>query len=75
MSAGRVQSVAVRLISEREHERLKFKRTNYWGVVGKNKKSNVEFETRLFSYDGKRVALGRDFDSDTGELLADKKEE
>ena len=33
LSAGRVQSVAVRLIAEREHERLKFNRSQYWSVV------------------------------------------
>ena len=73
LSAGRVQSVAVRLIAEREQRRLKFKKANYWGVYAKNDKQGKEFESRLFTYQGKRVALGRDFDPDTGDLLADKK--
>ena len=38
LSAGRVQSVAVRLVSEREIQRLKFKKANYWGIFTENKK-------------------------------------
>jgi DNA topoisomerase I len=73
LSAGRVQSVAVRLIAEREHRRLNFKSARYWSLTALNDKGGKEFESRLFSYKGQRVALGRDFDPDTGELLADKK--
>lgn len=73
LSAGRVQSVAVRLISEREHERIRFKKTKYWAVSGQNAKDQVEFETRLHTYEGLRIATGRDFDGETGALLTDKK--
>lgn len=73
LSAGRVQSVAVRLISEREHERIRFKKSQYWAVGGKNKKDSAEFESRLHAYKGMRIATGRDFDGQTGQLLADKK--
>jgi DNA topoisomerase-1 len=72
LSAGRVQSVAVRLISEREHERLRFKRAHYWSLTGANQKDGVAFESRAFTLDGKRVATGRDFDQKTGQLLPDK---
>ncbi|MCB0391124.1 MAG: type I DNA topoisomerase, partial [Bdellovibrionales bacterium] len=72
LSAGRVQSVAVKLISEREHERIRFKKSNYWGLTGHCDKDKVNFEARLFSFDGKRVATGKDFDSETGELLEAK---
>ena len=68
LSAGRVQSVAVRLISEREHERVRFKRASYWGVLGLVEKDGVKFETRIVSYKSQRVALGKDFDSLTGKL-------
>ncbi len=73
LSAGRVQSVAVRLISEREHERIRFKKSQYWAVGGKNKKDGNDFESRLHIYKGMRIATGRDFDGLTGKLLADKK--
>ena len=72
LSAGRVQSVAVRLISEREHERLAFQKATYWSLTGNNEKDKTKFESRLLSYQGKRVALGKDFDSNTGQLLKDK---
>ncbi len=50
LSAGRVQSVAVRLISEREAQRLKFKSASYWGLYAKTLKDKKAFESRLFSY-------------------------
>ncbi|HMN66918.1 MAG TPA: type I DNA topoisomerase [Bdellovibrionales bacterium] len=73
LSAGRVQSVAVRLIAEREHERLRFRRAKYWSLTAQNEKDGVSFESRSFTLKGKRVAIGKDFDSESGELLADKK--
>lgn len=73
LSAGRVQSVAVTLISQREHERLKFKKSQYWGLASKNEKDKIQFESRLLSWNDKRIATGRDFDGKTGDLLADKK--
>lgn len=72
LSAGRVQSVAVRLVSEREHERLKFKKSVYWDVTGENEKDKVKFGTKIISYKGKRIAAGKDFDSYTGDLIKDK---
>ena len=72
LSAGRVQSVAVRLVSEREHERLRFKRARYWSLTGAHAKDDVPFESRTFTLGGKRVATGKDFDAATGELLGDK---
>lgn len=73
LSAGRVQSVAVCLISEREHERLRFKRAKYWSLTAENEKDGAAFESRSFMLKGQRVATGRDFDSTNGQLLADKK--
>ena len=73
LSAGRVQSVAVRLIAEREHERLRFHRAKYWSLSGTNEKDGVQFESRSFMLNGMRVATGKDFDSETGELLKEKK--
>ena len=73
LSAGRVQSVAVRLIAEREHERLRFKRSKYWTLTAQNEKDGQNFESRSHTLAGKRVATGKDFDSVTGALLDDKK--
>lgn len=74
LSAGRVQSVAVRLVAEREHSRIRFKKAKYWGITGSLEKDSIGFESKLISYQGKKVATGKDFDSETGELLASKKE-
>ena len=73
LSAGRVQSVAVKLICERELQRLKFKKAKYWGLLAKNQKDKKSFESRLWSYQEKRVATGKDFDPNSGQLIADKK--
>ncbi|MCB0410900.1 MAG: toprim domain-containing protein, partial [Bdellovibrionales bacterium] len=75
LSAGRVQSVAVRLIAEKEHERLRFKKSQYWNLTAQNEKDKVEFESRLLSISDKRVATGRDFDGTTGDLLKDRKDQ
>ncbi len=75
LSAGRVQSVAVKLISERETQRLKFKKANYWGLYAKNLKDKKSFESRLWSYKGKKTASGKDFDADTGKLLKSKEDD
>jgi len=72
LSAGRVQSVAVRLIAEREHDRLRFNRAKYWTLTAENEKDKIQFESRSWILQGQRVATGKDFDSETGELLKDK---
>lgn len=72
LSAGRVQSVALRLIAEREAERLRFVRSEYWGLLAKCKKEQVDFEARLITYAGQRIAMGKDFASETGQLNKDR---
>lgn len=72
LSAGRVQSVAVRLIVEREHERIRFKTSSYWGVLALLQKDGVEFEARLQNLQNQRIATGKDFDGTTGKLTAGK---
>lgn len=72
LSAGRVQSVAVRLIVEREHERIRFKTSSYWGILAHLQKDGVDFEARLQNVKSQRVATGKDFDGTTGKLLAGK---
>lgn len=72
LSAGRVQSVAVRLIVERELDRIKFKKAEYWGVKADLEKSSITFEAKLHETAKRRVATGKDFDPNTGALLTSK---
>jgi DNA topoisomerase-1 len=70
LSAGRVQSVATRIIVQRERERMAFRSAGYWDVtaeldasVSDEQASPPKFTAKLNSVEGKRVASGRDFDS------------
>ncbi|WP_128892376.1 type I DNA topoisomerase [Erythrobacter sp. HKB08] len=54
-SAGRVQSVALRLICEREHEIEIFKPDEYWSIVAKLEQDGTEFDARLVKFDGKKL--------------------
>ena len=65
LSAGRVQSVATRLVVDRERERMLFLAADYWDVVATF--APGDFTARLAALDGRRVAQGRDF-SREGEL-------
>jgi len=67
LSAGRVQSVAVRVIVEREEERLAFRTASYWDLEAKLRGGAIEFGATLAKIGGQRVATGKDFDS-TGVL-------
>ncbi len=68
LSAGRVQSVATRLVVERERERMAFRSASYWNVTGVfAPPADTAFGARLVALDGTRVATGRDFD-DRGRL-------
>ncbi len=71
LSAGRVQSVAVRLLVERERERIRFKKADFWGLRAKFSKQSADdppFDAELTHVGDARVALGRDFNPDTGQL-------
>jgi len=71
LSAGRVQSVAIRLVVDRERERIAFRGSQYWDLEAEFAPAQGEdrsvFPAALVAVDGKRVAQGRDFSS-TGEL-------
>ncbi|AXG12364.1 type I DNA topoisomerase [Intrasporangium calvum] len=69
LSAGRVQSVATRMVVERERERMAFVRASYWDVEGDFTPDGAtqQFTARLSGVDGARVATGRDF-ADDGRL-------
>ena len=67
LSAGRVQSVATRMVVERERERMAFRRASYWDVEGDfapESAAEQAFTARLSMVDGQRVATGRDFGDD-----------
>ena len=68
LSAGRVQSVAVRLLVEREKERLAFVAGHYWGLTAMLDARAGTFEATLTRLGEGRLATGRDFDDDTGAL-------
>ncbi len=69
-SAGRVQSVATRLVVDRERARMAFRSGSYWDLEGSFGEPEGAFPATLVSLDGKRLASGRDFDADTGRLQA-----
>lgn len=71
LSAGRVQSVAVRMLAQRELERLAFHSATYWDLKALLGAEKTEFGSELVTVAGKRVASGRDFDENTGKLKAD----
>ncbi|MCB9850543.1 MAG: type I DNA topoisomerase [Phycisphaerales bacterium] len=71
LSAGRVQSVATRLIVDRERARMLFVSAGYWdldAVLRKQLGDTSPIEVRLVELGGKRVATGKDFDERTGQL-------
>ncbi|QDU76109.1 DNA topoisomerase 1 [Bremerella volcania] len=68
LSAGRVQSVAVRLIVQRERDRMAFHSATYWDLVATFEVDGQSFEATLVEADGKRVPSSRDFDSSTGKV-------
>ncbi len=78
LSAGRVQSVATRLLVERERARIRFRSADYWdltaefdtGVAPAVPGDPTSFEAGLIAIDGRRVATGRDFGED-GQLVRD----
>ncbi len=80
LSAGRVQSVATRIVVERERERMAFTAADYWsldgvfavpGKTGADEGEPTTLRARLVSVDDSRVATGRDFDPATGQVTGD----
>lgn len=68
LSAGRVQSPAVKLVVDREKERAKFKSREFWKIKGEFDSENTPFEADLIELEQKRIASGKDFEKQTGEL-------
>jgi DNA topoisomerase-1 len=80
LSAGRVQSVATRIVVERERERMAFHAADYWSLegtfavpqrAGADEGEPTTLRARLVSVDDSRVATGRDFDPATGRVTGD----
>jgi len=73
LSAGRVQSVATRLIVQRERQRMRFVAAEYWDVeatLQPDSASGTPVRARLIELAGRRIATGQDFDDKTGKLPA-----
>jgi len=69
LSAGRVQSVAVRLIVDRERQRMAFVPATYWDLIGGFATAGGEsFEAALVAVEGRQIPSSRDFDANTGKL-------
>ena len=67
-----MQSVAVRILVQRELERIAFHSGTYWDLKASlSTSADARFDAQLVSVGGKRVAAGRDFDESTGKLKTD----
>ena len=70
LSAGRVQSPAIRIVVERERERMRFTAAGYWDVEATFVADGDAFAATLVALDGRRLATGKDFDA-SGKLQGD----
>ena len=68
LSAGRVQSVAVRLLVNRERQRQSFKQGGYWDLKASLEQEKTPFESKLVTLGGLKTATGSDFDENTGKI-------
>jgi DNA topoisomerase-1 len=69
LSAGRVQSVAVKMIVEREQQRMAFRAATWWDLLGRFATADAkEFQAELVSVGGRRIPSGKDFDAATGKI-------
>jgi DNA topoisomerase-1 len=73
LSAGRVQSVATRIVVERERQRMAFRTAEYWDInallaVQGNVDGPRSFNATLIALDGDRIATGKDFEPTTGKV-------
>ncbi len=73
LSAGRVQSVAVRLLVRREQARRAFRSGSYWDLKATLEHARAGFEAKLTHLAGERIAGGGDFDESTGALKTGSK--
>ncbi|MEQ8466616.1 type I DNA topoisomerase [Coleofasciculus sp. E1-EBD-02] len=69
LSAGRVQSVSVRLLVHRERQRRAFRQGSYWDLKALLDQDNTPFESKLITLAGTKIATGSDFDANTGQII------
>lgn len=73
LSAGRVQSVAVRLLVQRERDRRAFRKGTYWDLKANLSQQNTSFDAKLVTLEGIKIATGSDFDESTGKIAKGRK--
>jgi len=73
LSAGRVQSVAVRLLVKKERQRRAFRQGSYWDLKATLEQNKAPFESRLLTLAGTKIATGSDFDPNTGQIISGRK--
>jgi DNA topoisomerase-1 len=73
LSAGRVQSVAVRLLVRRERERRAFRQGSYWDLKAVLEKGKISFDAKLVTVGNVKVANGSDFDENTGQIISGRR--
>ena len=69
VSAGRVQSPAIKILVDREKERTKFKQNEYWSVSGVFQNDESDINAKLIKIGDKKIATGTSFDKKTGKLF------
>ena len=70
LSAGRVQSPAVKILVDREKQRSQFVKSEYWSLQGNFKSNNGKIFSRLVSINNEKIAIGKSFNRETGKLSA-----
>ena len=68
LSAGRVQSPAVKIVVDREKERARFIAGEYWSIIAQFDSNGNTFESKLKELNSQKIAIGNDFDKETGAL-------
>ena len=71
LSAGRVQSPAVKIVVDREKERSRFTESEYWSITAQFESNNELFDAGLREHDSQKIAIGKDFNKETGVLIKD----
>ena len=66
LSAGRVQSPAIKIVVDREKERSRFIESEYWSINSEFISNGESFTALLTKYDKKKIAIGKDFDKESG---------